>query len=249
MDKRRSVYFAVGLAALLLVVVLLMIRSGSRAPGSIVLPEAPADAESSGADSGRSDLNIVFIEPGTVQPAISTLSRPVSYRRTQTVETFWSGGSGQSVSQVAVSGGYTRIDTTMPDGSICHMLVNGRTAAIWYDEETEWRTLRSEQFTADIAQRMLSYETVRDLPVSSIAAADYREEDGVPCIYVTTVQDEEGYSDSYWVSVESGLLCKAERRCGEELIYRFTAAEPESAPPEESLFRLPDGSTLTSSAE
>lgn len=120
------------------------------------------------------------------------------------------------------------------------MLVNGGAAAVWYDEEESSAViLQSEQFTADIAQRMLSYESVLHLPVEDIVQADYREEDGIYCIYVATRRDEGGYEDSYWVSVASGLLLKAERRCDGELVYRFTSSEPEGAPPEEELFQLP----------
>lgn len=126
------------------------------------------------------------------------------------METYWSGGSGVSESQVSVSGGRTRIDTPMPDGSIQHMLVVGGSAAIWYDDETEWTVLTAEQFNADIAQRMLTYETVRDLPVSEIAEASYQELDGIYCIHVSTKEDADGYVSSYWVNVSNGLLKQAE---------------------------------------
>ena len=238
-------YFSLGLGLLLLVVVLLLAHGGLRETTSIVLPGVPADTDAPGEDGEQSGLNVLRIAPDTVQAAVNTLSRPVSYKRTQMVETFWSGGSGQSVSQVAVSGGYTRIDTAMPDGSVRHMLVVGGSAAVWYDEEEEWVVLEAERFNADVAQRMLSYETVRDLPVADIAEADYRDLKGVYCVYVSTKEDEDGYSDSYWVSASNGLLVAAERRCGGELVYRFTAFEPETESPEESLFLLPDGSTLT----
>ena len=233
-------YFSVGLCVLLVVVVLLLAQGGPRRSGGIALPETPADTGATGEESGQSGLNEIRITPETVRPAINTLSRPVAYQRTQTVETFWSGGSGKSVSQVAVSGSYTRIDTAMPDGSTYHMLVTGAAAAVWYDDDASSPTvLQAEKFTADSAQRMLSYETVLSLPVEDIAQADYREEDGVYCIYVATQEDEDGYADSYWVSVSSGLLLKAERRCGGELVYRFTSSEPEGTPPEEELFQLP----------
>ncbi len=238
-------YFSLALGVVLLFVVLLLAQGRMRQSGGIVLPETPVDTDAAGGDEWQGALNVVQILPETVQPAINTLSRPVSYKRTQTVETFWSGGSGRSVSQVAVSGGYTRIDTALPDGSVCHMLVLGGTAAVWYDDETAYTALQSDQFSADIAQRMLSYETVRDLEADRISEAGYQDLNGVSCIYVSTREDEGGYSDSYWVSVSSGLLVAAERCCKGERIYRFTAGEPDGEAPEEALFRLPDGSVLT----
>lgn len=242
LSKRKMSYSIVGISIVLMLLVLVLAQSGLHESGGIVLPAEQmdtGDAEDAGASEG---LNVVQITPDTVQPAINTLSRPVTYTRTQSVETFWSGGSGISVSQVSVSGGRTRIDTQLPDGSICHMLVVGGNAAVWYDDETEWTVLTAEQFTADIAQRMLTYETVRDLPVSDIEEASYQELEGVNCIYVATRADEDGYASSYWVSVSSGLLKQAERSCNGELVYRFTAEDTNLEAPEEELFLLPDGS-------
>lgn len=236
-------YFTMGFGVLLLVIVLMLLAwGGRRRSGSIVLPEVQADSSGVEGTGAESRLNVVSITPETVRPAINTLPRPASYSRVQTVETFWSGGSGQSVSQVHVSGARTRLDTQLPDGSVRHTLVVGDAAGVWYDDETEWAVLRSPQLSAETAARMLSYETVRDLPVERIAQADYRSMEGVSCIYVETAPDSLGYRDRYWISVESGLLHAAERLQGDQLIYRFTAAPVEATAPGEDLFSLPDGS-------
>ena len=224
LDKKRLTYFTLGVGVLLLVVVILLAWSGRRSPGGIVLPEEQTDSDSVEDSGGESRLNVVEITPETVGVAISVRSRPLSYSRTQVVETFWSGGSGQSVSQVYVSGSRTRLDTQLPDGSVRHTLVSGDSAGVWYDDETEWAALGAGPLAADQSARMPTYETVRDLPASSIAG--------------------EGYADFYWVSVDSGLLCRAERTRHGALVYRFTGDTPETASPDESLFLLPDGTAL-----
>jgi len=245
LDRKQKIYFTAIAAALVLVFAILLLTRGFHwKSGGIVLPENPSDAAGLEEEDSSNRLHILTIAPETVQPAISTLSRPLSYSRTQTVETFWSGGSGQSISQVYVSGSTTRLDTALPDGSTRHTLVAGSAAAVWYDDETSWTTLHARQLTADAASRMLTYETVRDLPAGQIAAADYRDLDGVACIYVETAPDSGGYADRYWVSVEWGLLCAAERSCNGTLIYRFTATAPGSGAMAEELFTLPDGSKL-----
>lgn len=246
MEKKKLAYFHMGFAVLLAVVVLILVRGSLREAADIVLPEMPADSSGADGDGSQNGVNVISVTPSTVQAAISTLDRPVAYQRRQTVETFWSSGSGKSVSQVSVSGSYTRIDTPLVDSSVSHMLISGGTAAVWYDEETEWTTLRTAQFTADIAQRMLTYERVLDLPTENITEADYREYEGVHCIYVADAENEEGYSEKFWVSVHSGLLIAAERYHRGQLIYRFTASEPETEEPDGNLFLLPDGSTLVS---
>lgn len=252
MDKKRITYmtmgFTIGLGVLLVMFLLLLAWSGHRRSGGIVLPESQSDAAGIGDEGQNSWLNAVSITPETVRSAISVLSRPTAYSRSQVVETFWSGGSGQSASQVYVSGARTRLDTTLPDGGTRHMLVEaapGQTlAGVWYDDETNWTKLSSRALTADQAGRMLTYETVRDLPPESIALADYRQAYGEDCIYVETRPDEAGYLDRYWVSVGSGLLVGAERLWGEDVVYRFSAAELEIAPQEDDLFLLPDGGVL-----
>ena len=243
LNKKTALLISLA-AGILLLVALVLVQGSFHSGGGIRLPVGTADTDSDNEQGSVGGLDVLEITPSTVKPAINTLSRPVTYQRTQTVETFWNGGSGQSVSQVAVSGNLTRVDTSLPDGSVCDMLVTGGTAAVWYDDETEWTILHSEDFTADIAQRMLSYEVVRDLPVEDIAQADYRDLDGVSCIYVETCPDEAGYTDRYWVSVSSGLLYAAERLFQDEVVYRFTTTEPDAETPEDSLFRLPDGSLL-----
>ena len=237
-------YLTLGFGALLLVIVTLLFIGNRRSTGDVVLPARQAEGGGREDEADRHWLSVVEITPETVKPAVNTLARPVSYSRTQVVETFWSGGSGQSVSQVYVSGSRTRLDTQLPDGSVRHTLVSGDSAGVWYDDETEWAALGAGPLAADQSARMPTYETVRDLPASSIAAADYRTLDGLSCIYVETRPDGEGYADFYWVSVDSGLLCRAERTRHGALVYRFTGDTPETASPDESLFLLPDGTAL-----
>ena len=203
-----------------------------------------ADTAAVGEEGTETRLNVVAISPDTVRPAINTLARSLLYSRAQTVETFWSGGSGQTVYQVYVSGGRTRIDTQLPGGSVRHTLCSGGSAAVWYDDDTAWTVLRSSELTADRLQRMPTYELVRDLEVDTIAAAGYLDRDGTSCIYVETYPDEAGYVGRYWVAVDTGLLYAAERTCDDTLVYRFTAAPLDTEPPAEALFLLPDGSVL-----
>ena len=45
----------------------------------------------------------------------------------------------------------------------------------------------------------------------------------VRCIYVETAEDEWGYAQRYWVSVDTGLLVVAERLQKGETVYRMAA--------------------------
>ncbi len=253
MSKNRMTYVTLGFGVLLVVVMVLLVWGGRRQSGEIILPESQSDGQGAEDGASASTLNVISLTPETVGSAVSVLARPSAYARTQTVETFWSGGSGQSVIRIYVSGDRTRLDETLSDGSVRHTLLAGGEpgwAAVWYDEETEWALLDVEDaaLAADQTARIPTYETVRDLAVSDIARADYREACGGQCIYVETQPDADGYQDRYWVRVDSGLLAAAERLWQGELIYRLSADEPDLSPQEEALFLLPDGSPSPFSA-
>ena len=61
---------------------------------------------------------------------------------------------------------------------------------------------------------------------------------------VQTAENERGYSLSYWVSVDTGLLAAAEKRLDGDPVYRMSALSLDSAQPTDSDFTLPDGTVL-----
>ena len=104
MGKRRMHYFAAGFGALVLAVEVLLVQSGTRRSDEIILAQPVSDGTSGSAGGEQSEiLRSVRLTPETVQLAINTLSRPVTYSRSQMVELFWSGGKGETASTVAVS--------------------------------------------------------------------------------------------------------------------------------------------------
>ena len=56
----------------------------------------------------------------------------------------------------------------------------------------------------------------------------------------------DGYSQRYWVAVDSGLLIAAERLQNGQTVYRMESPEVTVGEPEASLFVLPDGKNLLS---
>ena len=82
------------------------------------------------------------------------------------------------------------------------------------------------------------------LEPEQIADAGYEIYGETPCIYVE-VAGEDGPTERYWVSVDSGLLVAAERREGDTLVYRMTKPVPLQTPcPADGEFSLPDGTLL-----
>ena len=102
----------------------------------------------------------------------------------------------------------------------------------------------SGEITPDDEQVIPTYETILDLPVETIAAADYRSASGVNCIYVETAKDSYGYVQRYWVSVETGLLVASERLLDGETIYRMASLTADLSVPFVDRLILPDGTVL-----
>ena len=217
----------------------------------VVLPSPDSSQGSSGADSSGdtalNQLQRVEVTPDTVQNVIASLSRSTSYYRECSIESFWGeNGSTLTTVQTWVHGEWSHIRQTMPSGLIRHDLVGDGTVYYWYEGESSWRTAPADNTSADLAQHLPTYETVLELPKETITAAGYEQRDGFPCIYVEVSSPVAGYSERYWVSVDSGLLVAAETTENEALVYRMSALTPIQSltVTEEETFSLPDGTVL-----
>lgn len=242
-DKRK--WFTWIFVVVTVAVVAAMMISTLRRPERISLPSLEeTSGEISGELTGNEMLTLVEITPETVQTAIATLIRPETYQRTVVVERFWSGGSGSSQSTVTVCRGWTRVDRTLPGGSVRHSVTDAETTYIWYDQESEVYTAAAGDISADDEQMIPTYENVLVLPKEEIVVSDYRIEADRQCIYVETKEDTEGYLRRFWIDLECGLLAMAEVLQDGETVYRMGATEITAATDLQGYFFLPDGTFL-----
>ena len=214
MEKRKLNRITAGFIVLVVMVLILMFSNSLRRSSHITLPEegsSPGQTEDDTNASGGDALTVIAVTPETVQTAIETLTRPRQYSRVIRVEQLWDGGSGSFETTVTVSGRWTRTDRSLSDGQVRHTITDGEITYIWYGSESSVYSAPAGDITPDDEQAIPTYETILDLPVEDIAAADYSSGSDVNCIYVETVQDPEGYTQRYWVSVETGLLVASER--------------------------------------
>ena len=222
MEKRKLNRITAGFIVLVVMVLILMFSNSLRRSSHITLPEegsSPGQTEDDTNASGGDALTVIAVTPETVQTAIETLTRPRQYSRVIRVEQLWDGGSGSFETTVTVSGRWTRTDRSLSDGQVRHTITDGEITYIWYGSESSVYSAPAGDITPDDEQAIPTYETILDLPVEDIAAADYRSVSDVNCIYVETVQDPEGYTQRYWVSVETGLLVASERLLEGETIW------------------------------
>lgn len=202
-------------------------------------PDSSADAIT-GQHAQRVEVSV-----DTVQAVIASLDRADSYHRQLTSQTVWDGGSSTTSAQTWVDDGYTYSRVVLPSGSVRYSLSDGTTLYYWYSGSTTYMTAPANSLNADLAQRIPTYEDVLNLPAERIRDAGYSAYGEHPCIYVETDEDELGYLERYWISVDTGLLVAAETVKDEQVILSVNATFPVTTPcPSNVRFALPDGTVL-----
>lgn len=250
MERLKRNVLLMLVAAVIAAAVLASFGLGLFAPetAKIVLPTPAASSGPDGPSDGQEHLVRVEVTPQTVQNVIRTLARPESYYREVLVEDIWGEDPeerGETHTQVWVDGGWTMTRSELPGGDIRLSLVGGGSFWLWYEGEPAVLQGPADGSSADLeGQRLLTYEDVLSLEVSSITSTGYVEQGGLPCIYVETAPDPAGYWERYWVSVDSGLLVCAELSLGDMALYRMSSYEVERPVSGEVSFALPDGTVL-----
>ena len=209
-------------------------------------PDADRSAEPGGEPSGGQGGLMVEVSTRTVQSLIASLTRYESYSRSITVEYYAAGQTAGTVSaQMWADGGWTRADLTLSSGRVEHTIVGDGQLWLWYDREAAVYSGPAEDLSADLVQRMPTYEDVLALDLDSITAAGYVERDGLPCVFVEAVTPGLNYVERYWISETGGLLMAAEMEKDGALVYALSSREVVS--PMEltaGIFALPDGTQL-----
>ncbi|WP_213543894.1 hypothetical protein [Pusillibacter faecalis] len=243
MDRRKLSWITWVFVVLTVLVLVMMLMDTLHGPDGMVLPDTSTTSGQTGEiPTPDGALAVVEVSPSTVQAAVETLARPEAYRRTVTVEQFWSGGSSSYEIAMAVSGPWTRTDRTMPDGRVRHTITGPEDVYIWYNNEAAVYTSPVGDITADHELPIPTYEDILSLDVESIIAADYRTISNVACIYAEAQTGE--YTLRYWIGVDSGLLVAAEKLLGDETVYRMLSLTVDQTEPTAAEFTLPDGTFL-----
>ena len=249
-DRKRTVLAAV-IIAVVLAAVLYSFSLNLFAPTpELVLadPNASGSMEPGGEPNGGQSGLMVGVNTRTVQSLIASLTRYESYSRGVAVEYYDDGQLVGTVSaQVWADGGWTRTDLTLSSGRVEHTIVGDGQLWLWYDRETAVYSGPAEGLSADLLQRLPTYEDVLALDKDSITAADYVERDGLPCVFVEAVMPGLNYVERYWMSETSGLLMAAETEKDGVLIYTLSSREVVSPLDQTAgIFTLPDGTLLYS---
>lgn len=213
---------------------------------AVVLPSLeplPSDVPLDPVDSG--DYRRVEVTTDTVQQVVATLERPDSYSRTITIETLGANDTfGTSSAAVTVDAGWTQSVMTLPDQRVVHSIVGQDKRYVWYGGQRRWGEYSAQDRSADLAQRLPTYEDVLAADKEDIVTAQYVLSGSLPCIYIAVVQEELGYVESYWISVDTGLLVRSESSKDGQVFYRMSGYTVETPAAPGQTFSLPDGTVL-----
>lgn len=246
-EKKRTM-----LAAVIIVVVLAAVLYSfflnlfAPTPELVLANPDAAQSENLGSEEPDEAGGVpVEVTPQTVQDLVAYLNRYESYRRTVTAEYFYNGQSAGAVTgQVWADGGWLRTDLTLSTGVVEHTIVGDGTLWLWQDQGRAVYSGPAAERAADLSQRLPTYEDVLLLDQGDITAASYEERENQPCVYVEA-RTELGYTERYWISVDSGLLVAAETEKGGEVVYAMTARDVVSPLDDtQGIFVLPDGTVL-----
>lgn len=252
MNSKNRLFISI---AVILVIVGAMAASFGRSLFMLDIPsvELPSigitgDSSSSpGAQPEGDHYQSITVTPGTVQNVIATLSRSDSYYRELAVETFWEGGSSSVPVQTWVDNGWSHIRRVLPSGAIRHDLLGRDTLYYWYEGSQQYVQAPADLFSSDLSQRIPTFETVLELDSGSITAAGQEVLEDTLCIRTEVTDPEGSCLERYWVSVDTGLLVRAEREQDGLLVYRMSALSAATTPcPPSAAFSLPDGTVLHS---
>lgn len=257
MNKKRITVLSVTAVCVLCIAVLLSFSSYLAAAGNpkpIILPSAPATgpdpADSVGptaAPSGERGLAPVEIDVSNVQAVIESLERPEAYSASLLLtRSYGAQSGGTTTTQVFRRSDFLRTDVYDGGNTLLRSVLTD--GARYFS----WTRVSSQQFyegalgdvTYDELTGVPSYETLLELPRDQLRSAAYVTERDQDCIQVRCAPADTGDEDTYWISMNSGLLTRFERTRGGEprLVLEMTDYSQEE--PDSSLFTLPNGNYL-----
>ena len=211
----------------------------------IILPDgnggAPVVSQGSTMLTAQSVAD-VEIDTDNAQAVIASLTRPEVYSCTIENTLYYSGGSSVLRCRRYARDGLVRTDTLSESGAVQSTLLrDGESAYAWdAGDDTAYQGTWGD-FSDDAAAMLPTYEDVLADDVE-LLDANRQDVEFEPCIMVTFEQG--GYRCVYYVSAASGLLKTASFYSGDTLARQVTVTNLQTDTPSETLFVLPDGTSL-----
>lgn len=250
MGAKKTMIFSLAAAVLIAVVVLLALNyphknsDNNEIRLADVLPVSSGDTAGTGPETENTGLKQLEITADNVQNVIAFLDRIESYHRVIKIYSYWQDGSTEYSIEVWNSPEGTRI-SSVSEYETKNMLIKDQTLYIWYDNSKNFYSAKIGDTLGDVShltdelQMMATYEDVLNLKKSDIVDTGYEVVDGIQYIFVKTTEDELGNEDTYYISLENGLLEFAETKNKGDIIYSMQTVSIEIVEQNSSLFSIP----------
>lgn len=232
-------------AVTVIAILLVFFFSGrkSEASQTIILPEPPAQEQTPAQPQPQAGL--AEVSRDNVQSILEkSVTRPSSYH--QSMQIVISAGQTQRVqtAELWVKGELVKAQIT-DEFETKTILAGADSLYVWYEDEEPVLLARGAAMSTDALAGVPTYEQILNYRKSQIEEATFVSlpEFSADCVYVST--RDGSVQQDYWVSLDSGLLCKQTQTSGDELVYQMEQTEleiyPDSDEALDGIFCLPDG--------
>lgn len=262
--KKNNLAQAVTAAAVLLAVMALtsFVLSRRQMNQAEMIVRPGEQGQLGGEDPAQSGLaDGVTVDTSNVLQVIRTLSRPEEY--TFQAESTLSYHSVSSTLRVrgVVKGQRAKLQMLSAGGAVEKEMILAPSG--YYAWQSGQASLYSGALGRDLpadgqlaafcdeASRIPTYEDVLSLGQQDpdcLLDAGYTQRDGQPCIFVLVENRLANTRDSYYISIDTGLLCQADSEKNGMVVYRMKQTVLEETAVDESQFTLPNGQQVTEEA-
>lgn len=252
MNKRKMTVIAVLAAVVLTSAIFIIFFISSAAGGNpkpIILPPEQSEGQTGDVggvfnpDASVDNINPISINRENVSQIIQNLERPISYSAKYNISLYWDGGNTSFQREIYKSGDIKKIIRYNANGiPYENYLTYKQTTCIWDEGSKNYISLNSGDIDVDDDLQIPTYEDILSLSAGEILSASYLDFGSVACIYAEAALEGTDNLRKYWVSMESGLLLKAETYSNGALIYSGEMTLFDTNTPDQLVFILPDGS-------
>jgi hypothetical protein len=189
-----------------------------------------------------SSLTPVTVDAENVQTLLKSVERVSAYSRTVECVTYWPGGKGTVIHNMAHRDGITRLETIRSAQSAQNQMVTPDVIYVWTGSAPVVHEVSPKNTDAEALAGIPAWEDdILALPAESILYAEYFHLNGERVLRIEAIGTI--YHSEYVVSLETGLLVKAVFTDADgELAYEVNAKGPPiTGDPGDDWFTLPDG--------
>ncbi len=239
-QKRRTILvIAIAVTVLIAMLVSFGLPSFGAAVPKVLLPDTTQES----IPTDETESLLIAVTPKNVQSVIATLSREENYFREIKVSLSWIGGTAETTVQVWSDGEWMKTISKTND-TVRHQLLGEGALYLWYEGDSTWWQGTAETASADLAQRMPTYEDVLAWNPQQITDAGYERKDDKNCVYVEGKDETLDCTYRYWIETASGLLYAAETIENGAVVYQMKETARTAPMGEPFSFALPNGTVL-----